>query len=859
MITAIRTLKRWLLFPHQRKYEWGLYYFYWVYRRFISRTGFWCRKQVYWVKDRERVLIESVRVLNEVMRTILGTFLISVLLVAILLFLENLLHRQIWTEFFANNLLNASSYTSLLSTIAQIGAVFLGLYFTAVSVVASTVYSEIAEDVRLLLIHEKVGNIYIKSVTFLTSVALIFLVLDVGGLTPSVFGLLLIFILGICSILSFVHLGRRVLYFFNPTELVVILFHDISYSIRSCTPAGLYWKQYAFQVHYQKKSESLLKTYKHLVDHTVARPAPESKMLLELANGLAMILNEYSNSKYRIPSASYWFSRIPKHKNWLLTNFTEIEIALNTGTSIYPELLPDQFWLEKKIKDIVRCILIVLLKNGEIEQAIIILNNIQFILAELSEKFMVDEALLLARSITSAIYDKLESEQGIKESGIVDILKLRAGLGLVEAQSILLTTIVLGFSKALKGLTKEVFINNVGGLYLHGQDAILGTAMPRTVADEMVRLQNSAEFEKIAEGKPISNGWYTKQIIALAYARHIEKVIKLFIVELKGNYTERARKLIKDNQCVFTQELAYRGLESIEKMKICITEGKACFSRMEEFRKEKEIPWPNIDWDSHISEIQKIRKDIIQQIARSSVTVASTKLPESLPDYFGKSYSFLAEECYYAMATDDETYFNNTFPAFFIISLEAYQRLRDRLEDSEQQTQLIYSSEPIGDLLALSGIALIYSELNGKRYWQLVKKLWDEYFSKLPDATAVTKLFVAIFDYRESLFLIKPRDSARYSWKRDISEQFGARGLINDDQYFPGFTGDRKVVQHKSALIRALSRSIRLFEDPQSVFIVCYLLKRPEATTLEMPRHAEGFADSLNREIERDSSVKGLE
>jgi hypothetical protein len=62
---------------------------------------------------------------------------------------------------------NPSAYGNLFSSLAQIAGVFLGLYFTAVSVVASTVYARVQGDVRSLLLRDKVGNHYIGIVASL--------------------------------------------------------------------------------------------------------------------------------------------------------------------------------------------------------------------------------------------------------------------------------------------------------------------------------------------------------------------------------------------------------------------------------------------------------------------------------------------------------------------------------------------------------------------------------------------------------------------------------------------------------------------------------------------------------------------
>src|SRR5262249_39713335 len=63
-------------------------------------------------------------------------------------------------------------YFTLVTGLLGVSGIFLGLYFTAVSVVASTVYARVPDSVREILMEEKVGNLYISEVATLASVTI---------------------------------------------------------------------------------------------------------------------------------------------------------------------------------------------------------------------------------------------------------------------------------------------------------------------------------------------------------------------------------------------------------------------------------------------------------------------------------------------------------------------------------------------------------------------------------------------------------------------------------------------------------------------------------------------------------------
>jgi hypothetical protein len=142
-----------------------------------------------WFQEKRTSLYMLVRFI----RTIFGSVLLAILLVVSLEVLEHLLlspggsfWRFALSLGFVHQLklllnqfgvtpsrmrLNNSTYVSLLSTVAQISGIFLGLYFTAVGVVVSAVYSRVPGDVRALLVQEKTGNLYLRIVALLCAVA----------------------------------------------------------------------------------------------------------------------------------------------------------------------------------------------------------------------------------------------------------------------------------------------------------------------------------------------------------------------------------------------------------------------------------------------------------------------------------------------------------------------------------------------------------------------------------------------------------------------------------------------------------------------------------------------------------------
>jgi hypothetical protein len=200
------------------------------------------------------------------------------------------------------------------------------------------------------------------------------------------------------------------------------------------------------------------------------------------------------------------------------------------------------------------------------------------------------------------------------------------------------------------------------------------------------------------------------------------------------------------------------------------------------------------------------------------------------------------------MATGDEGSFANVFPSFFAVSIVVQDRLRAQMKDRDIKTALVYMTEPVEDLLSISGYALVYSELDKKNFWLAAKNRWENYFSKVPDSGAMVKFLIGTISYRRSLFAILPRDLRRTAWTQDLMHRLRERGLSRDF-FGSGFYGmHEKSPQHPSALIRVLARQSILGENPADIFLAAYLLSRPEAAGVEVARAVKDFRDRLERE-----------
>ena len=154
------------------------------------------------------------------------------------------------------------------------------------------------------------------------------------------------------------------------------------------------------------------------------------------------------------------------------------------------------------------------------------------------------------------------------------------------------------------------------------------------------------------------------------------------------------------------------------------------------------------------------------------------------------------------------------------------------------------SSGPIEDIVALSGYAKLFSELDGKSFWEVVTKTWDTYLADFDDPTAPLKLITALMNYRIRDFFMPARDLERTGWQQNFQRLLRERGILRE-RYS---SYDREAPPaHKSKLIQEISRGGTLMERSSDVFLVEYVMLRLAGQEIEFPYTARNLARAMSR------------
>src|SRR5215469_14483061 len=93
------------------------------------------------------------------------------------------------------------------------------------------------------------------------------------------------------------------------------------------------------------------------------------------------------------------------------------------------------------------------------------------------------------------------------------------------------------------------------------------------------------------------------------------------------------------------------------------------------------------------------------------------------------------------------------FPTVIALAELARARLIDDLAAERQREQVIFGTEPLVDMMELSGYALLMSEVNGEGIWPNVREIWDRILST-DTAPALARQLTAVLSAHENLFAL---------------------------------------------------------------------------------------------------------
>lgn len=743
--------------------------------------------------------------------------------------------------------------------IAAIFGTIAGIYFATVSIVASTSYKSSSKEIRSLIWKENVNKFYFDYlVSIIIFTVIIAAINDFGYKTGNLL-LLITLIFSLFGVFGFIYVSIRLFDFLSPINLIIsCVFPEIKKWIVKSTVGNNQWRVAEIQDCYRRNVEHLLSmvdevtTSNCIVNDGVGIGFSEGEAR-RFTHEISVLIYFYSYYKQKIPVNSRWYKVAFYHKRWFTASSADTEIALQMKISLLPAEVPDRLWLEKRLIWLLEAILKNTLSEKNIHLSINLLNELEMNITKVLETNAADIDSLMINKIIPIYKEflkKLDIDLDNTDEHSIEN-KVALPLSVIDCFGKVFVSTILSYVRKIQKISSENIQNNINNINWMSEECVYNFDFPEEVVSELLSLQKKIRLEICSEGERISPNWYLEQLIATACLKMISNVPQQIVKMLNQHVVKFCEQLITEKNNFTCLELIDRGLECCSKAILladCLNEKQ---NELKLLLKVEDIYHHEADILKFKSDIEEIRKSLVESFSRLAPLTILLPTHSSIPDYFGRSYWFIAQECIESIVSNDDALFAKLFPMYFNHAFLVYSHFLKEYTRTNQQYWIIQNMDILLDILAISGYALVYRELGSTEIWASVDATWKNYISSLGDDSKNTLKTIAIIASNRSLmFTSSARQSVRFSWQLLISRDLHSRDILRTDSTV-SFHNERK---HSSDILELLYDSVTFgswFYDAENMFVANYLLS-------ELPPNSEkDFGDNLQRILRALARLRG--
>lgn len=797
-----------------------------------------------WVATRDRwaQLRQDGRVLAGLAGAVLGAVLGTAVLVTALEALASAVgHVLHWGTLFTP--VDPASYGAFAGVAVGAEAAFLALFFTTVGVIAATTYARVPGEIRSLFVRERTSLIYVWNVAVALLVGLALLTMPLvahrwpHGLTVLVFAALTGF-----SVLSLVLLGTRLFNFFDLSTLSLPLRHRFARGAASASAAGRSAPREAQQQAAHDRAAAVLRIYGQLTDLIEKRDVAEARAPERIALELLDCWYTSSAAKPAIPTKSKWFSLAASHPNWLTMDHTQLSMALATRTGVQPAMTPDPLWAENTIAGYLERLLSALSTGEDWQRAIRVVDGATELIFYLGARLQVDEARLLRRTVTShlhsvaAMTEPVSGDQG--SAAHWDMLRLTAA----DREVLIYTRFWLGLISSFEHADAQRLASSFDEAVATIQGPYKARA-PRKLLELFEVIAHGIEFERRTEHQRVTPEWWVHHMAARTLLQTLIAAIRAFFDEVRGELIDPLMTDTSSDAAPVTIRIL-DSLELVHKLAFHLRTAHQAVTIIGTLRHAptNDEQWPDGSLPHDVPAV--LQEQLYLKLGQVALKLGHEPHDSTRPDLFGQSYRQLFDATFQAILDGRTDLARRLFPITIAMADRARARLSSDLVAERLRQQVIFGSEPLLDMMELSGYALLMSELDAPGIWPDVLALWDGIFSN-DTAPALAGQLSAVLSAHENLFAITSGGVGRTERKMALARLMSEHGITSH----AGMWGEPSAPEPQSPIVGVFAPWDLggIQPDLADLFIVKYLKQRSDMTDLQIPRGAERLRESLDR------------
>lgn len=819
---------------------------YWVVLNVLTRLKFRISRLRFSLGEWRKTSRQSTSILWSLFKRAIWGIFGAILLVAVLSAVENhVLPGQLSSPI--------SNLVSTYGVLAQISGLILGLYFTAMSVVVSTIYSKVPDNIRNLIAREKVGDNYIDMLMLLGATSLIELGAILQGQAPSIMVLYVALFLSLMALLTLPILIHNIFHFFDPARLAeTYIFPEAFDWARKATCGYQGWDNPSFQYHYYKQANQRLSTYKNIVDLLVNDPTPNNASLTRLMAIEFSFLSQYVMIKGQIPTESRWYQYQTEHPKWFETHSSSVEMAMNANISLPHKETPNHLWVEERVANNLRAVLSHLLNSHDLEHAIELIQHLQASCTKMVKSLALKEAYFLTGVCDELILEYLSK---ITINGDDKTYQL----ALADFYGANHVNIPIEYGKILDEVSPDSLRQKLRLINWENSASAYNAHLPVSILPSIEDILQKKQNQFIVDRSVEVPEWYDLELIAIACLRFLHEAAEEVVSQYERAFTDKI-EAIKGNDATFLiMQMLTRGLEGHSKCSTFLSMAENLDKGLHDLVIVKDIPHPILEWSEYEKRIENVRSKVTERFGSLALTISPEDIDKKVPDYAGHAYWLLARECFLALCEQDEERYKKAYSIYILLMNQTWSYFSSVLAKGQDvEYHMSAFSEIFVDAMAIGGYAKLFNEFREGYYWKATTDIWDAYLNASEkEGKDLLTVFLTMGKYKSQPLLsgITSRSLERTGWEQRYNHIIRNEiGLSDDDYYYRRGRLDRNARdQIESALLRTFGAS-SLYHS-ENVFVHSYILQKPELENAEIDWQTEQFIKSLNVTLRNDEGA----
>ena len=831
-----------------------IYYFsrfklYWIVYTFAKKIIFIIRKNYFSLIENRKERTNDVLTFSNIIKLTIRQLITTISIAIVIKIIDPYIYDFIKVKYELLRIPDDSDYISFLVSITSLGGIFIGLYYAAISTIVSSFYATVPSNIRDLLKQERLGNVYMQFLSFITFLGLSFISLRILGFDRIFSAIPIMLIFAGIGIIAFVKLGQRAFNLFDPVILSNNIFEQLKRYTKLIRIGGFRSFDISFQHHIYKLAKNSLDTLCTLSDICSKETHLRGTPFISLSKNLLSFLVYYEEIKKYIPTDSRWFEIRYTHKDWYRTDYSQVSTAYQTASSLRPNISYDELWIEKSLIQVIKNCIEVNIQDKNYLLILELIQILEYYLKILSTNGKTKIAFFFLDDITSSVFDVLlKNEEGdyIKNESIEKI-------GVIERFALIPTQFAISFwdhynienIDKIKVKLKSINWNKKYDIYNKGFNFYF--------LDRLEWLQERLSFELNVDNKIVSPMWYQEELLLQILAENFKENTDILIHKITDLFTSWIEKTKESKHVWFLGAILSREWEFIHKIEYQIDSLNNYWESIIKNRRIEGMQWADFDIKKFQKQCTKTKKDLLFEMSQQNLLLEYIKRNDQYPDYAGQFLHTTGEECVNALLNNDVTLLDTIFYKYLIGCIMRFENLRpkDKLEAWRLNIELKISSAPLLDLMDLSGYARLLADYhNNERLWEIIKLAWDQYIEQ--QTNNPLPVFINSLIIIDNGLEIPHRGILRTNWKINIGKKISDVPKHNEHRH--SIIGYHTVIDHKSPLIRLFSKGeLGSMYDGIDIFSFYYLKNNCDdfdENKIGWRRHQ--FVKSLEREMNQN-------